>query len=125
MGAWWFAAAFLVLVAVGVIGGRLPVAVGTAYVLVSTFTFVVYAWDKSAARNDRWRTQESTLHLLSALGGWPGALVAQRVLRHKSSKRRFRVVFWGTVALNLAVLVWVLRDPEVLRALSGFSSTLR
>lgn len=117
-GALALAAAFLVLVVVAVIGRRLPVVVGAAYLVGSAVTFVVYAWDKSAARKNRWRTQEKTLHLLSALGGWPGALVAQRVLRHKSSKRPFRAMFWATVALNLAALVWVLGDPDLLRALT-------
>jgi uncharacterized membrane protein YsdA (DUF1294 family) len=112
-----FAVVFLVLVSFGMIGGSLPFYVWGGYIAGSAITFFVYAWDKSAARNDRWRTQESTLHLLSLLGGWPGALVAQRVLRHKSSKRPFLIVFWGTVALNGAALIWVLMNPDALGAL--------
>ena len=74
---------------------------------MSLVTFIVYAMDKAAARAGRWRTSEATLHLLALAGGWPGALVAQRLLRHKSSKRQFRVVFWTTVWLNLAGLLLV------------------
>ena len=87
------------------------------YIAGSVITFLAYARDKSAARNNRWRTPESTLHLLSLIGGWPGALVAQRVLRHKSSKQPFRTVFWGTVLLNGAALIWVLTNPDVIAAL--------
>lgn len=74
---------------------------------MSLVTFIVYAMDKAAARAGRWRTSEATLHLFALAGGWPGALMAQRWLRHKSSKRQFRVVFWATVWLNLAGLVLV------------------
>lgn len=72
---------------------------------MSLLTFVVYAWDKAAAQAQRWRTAESTLHLMALAGGWPGALLAQQWLRHKSAKREFRVVFWATVVLNVAGLV--------------------
>lgn len=81
-----------------------------AYFLVSVLTFLAYAWDKSSARNGRWRTEEFTLHVMSLLGGWPGALAAQRILRHKSAKREFLFVFWITAILNVAAvayLAWV------------------
>jgi uncharacterized membrane protein YsdA (DUF1294 family) len=80
------------------------------YLLMSILAFIAYAVDKSAAKHNRWRTQESTLHLLGVLGGWPGALLAQRWLRHKSKKTAFLVVFWLTVLINCAALAlaWVL-----------------
>lgn len=77
------------------------------YAGLSALTFVIYALDKSAAQSGQWRTKESTLHLLALGGGWPGALVAQQVLRHKSAKTEFRAVFWLTVLLNVAALVYV------------------
>lgn len=79
-----------------------------AYVLISLLTLIVYAVDKSAARQGRRRVRERTLHLLALAGGWPGALIAQRLLRHKSRKRPFRAVFWLTVVLNCAVCMWLL-----------------
>jgi uncharacterized membrane protein YsdA (DUF1294 family)/cold shock CspA family protein len=88
--------------------GRLPWLIAGGYLLMSIVAFIAYALDKSAAKNNLWRTQESTLHLLGLLGGWPGALLAQRVLRHKSKKAAFLVVFWATVLINSAVLLWVL-----------------
>lgn len=75
--------------------------IAAAYAGLSLITFVVYAIDKSAARRRGPRTPERTLHLLSLAGGWPGALLAQRWLRHKSAKASFRRVFWVTVAVNL------------------------
>ncbi|MDP3638593.1 MAG: DUF1294 domain-containing protein, partial [Azonexus sp.] len=80
-----------------------------------------YALDKSAAQGGRWRTQESTLHLLALIGGWPGALIAQNRLRHKSRKTSFQLVFWMTVLLNCGGLGWLLSTPgnPVLRSAFG------
>lgn len=75
------------------------------YLVASGIAFVVYAFDKAAAQAGHWRTSESTLHLFALAGGWPGALVAQQLLRHKSTKAQFRPVFWATVVLNVAAFV--------------------
>lgn len=77
----------------------------TYYLAWSLVTFVVYGIDKLAAKRDTWRVSEPTLHLLSLLGGWPGALLGQRVFRHKTKKHRFRIVFWLTLILNLVLVV--------------------
>jgi uncharacterized membrane protein YsdA (DUF1294 family)/cold shock CspA family protein len=98
---------FLGFVAGSAFAGELPFAVLGLYLGTSTVAYVAYALDKSAARNDRWRTQESTLHLIGLIGGWPGALAAQRLLRHKSKKASFQVVFWATVVLNCGALGWL------------------
>jgi uncharacterized membrane protein YsdA (DUF1294 family)/cold shock CspA family protein len=75
---------------------------------VSAVTALVYAVDKSAARRGRRRVPERVLLLLGLLGGWPGALVAQQLLRHKTSKRSFQLASWATVALNvLVVTLWL------------------
>lgn len=89
-------------------GGRLPFEAVFVAFGMSAITFVVYALDKHAAQTGRWRTPESTLHLLELAGGWPGAWVAQQLLRHKSRKPGYRVVFWLMVALHGAALAaWV------------------
>ena len=115
------AAGFLLAVAAAVVLGRLPVAVLLVYLGASLVAFVAYAMDKAAARQDRRRTPENTLHLLALVGGWPGALAAQRLLRHKSVKTSFQLAFWVTVLLNCAVLAWLLGPAGApsLRALSG------
>lgn len=106
------AALFLIFVAGEVAVGSLPLVVFGLYAAGSLIAYLVYAWDKFAARNDRWRVQESTLHLIGLLGGWPGSLIAQGMLRHKSQKRSFQVVFWGTVVLNCGALIWMLAGME-------------
>lgn len=102
-----FAVCFLAFVVVAVFAGRLHVAVLALYLVASVVAFFAYAFDKSAALRNRWRTQESTLHLFAILGGWPGALAAQRLLRHKSAKASFQATFWVTVMLNCGALGWL------------------
>lgn len=94
----------LVYLAVAVIW-RVPGWVAALYAGASVVCALVYAIDKSAAVAGRWRVSESTLHTLSLVGGWPGALVAQQVLRHKSNKASFRAAFWVTVVANVAGFV--------------------
>lgn len=102
-----FTAGFAILLAATVFAGRLPGLVLWLYTGASLFAYIAYALDKSAARRNAWRTQESTLHLLALVGGWPGALAAQRLLRHKSAKTEFKLVFWATVVLNCTALGWL------------------
>jgi uncharacterized membrane protein YsdA (DUF1294 family) len=84
---------------------QVPHTVALAYALMSLLCFMAYAWDKSAARSGRWRTKESTLLVMGLLCGWPGAVMAQQMLRHKSTKHAFQIVFWATVLLNVAGFV--------------------
>ena len=107
-GAILIAGAFMALVALSVISGKLPAVILWGYLLISLITFFVYASDKVAAKDGAWRIQESTLHLLALVGGWPGALIAQQKLRHKSKKQSFRSAFWVTVFVNVGVLAWML-----------------
>lgn len=88
---------------------RISWLVVVVYATTSVATFFSYGWDKSSARLGKWRTRESTLHLMAVVGGWPGGLTAQRLLRHKSSKQEFLSAFWVTVFLNVVAvgyLVW-------------------
>jgi len=107
---------FLAVLALAVLLGRLPPLVLGLYAAVSLVAFIAYGVDKSAARNGRWRTKESTLHMLGLVGGWPGALLAQRVYRHKSKKQEFQVVFWCTVLVNCCVLGWAMLPADVRRS---------
>ncbi len=81
--------------------------VAAVYGVMSLTCFAVYAIDKRAARAKAWRTPEKTLWLLGLLCGWPGALLAQQWLRHKTNKRSFQLVFWLTVVLNMAGFTWL------------------
>ncbi|WP_104163553.1 DUF1294 domain-containing protein [Cryobacterium sp. N22] len=81
----------------------IPLWVAGIYLAASIVCFIFYAVDKSAATAGRWRVPEATLLLWGVVGGWPGAIVAQQTLRHKTQKASFRSVFWFTVIVNLIV----------------------
>ena len=102
------AAGWLVGITVLAVLGALPFWVPTAYALASLGAFAAYAADKAQAVSRRRRLSEQALHLVSLIGGWPGALVAQRHFRHKTRKTRFQVLFLGTVLLHVVVLSWYL-----------------
>ncbi len=75
---------------------------------MSLLSYALYATDKRAAQQSRWRVPERTLHLLALLGGWPGALLAQRRLRHKTAKPRFLLMFWLTALGHVAAVAALL-----------------
>lgn len=98
-------AAFVALFAVIDIRWPLPAWVYVVYIGMSVIAYALYALDKRAAAQGGWRTPEATLLLAGFLGGWPGAVVAQLTLRHKTRKRAFRLAFWTTVFFNVVVFV--------------------
>jgi uncharacterized membrane protein YsdA (DUF1294 family)/cold shock CspA family protein len=101
------AVVFLLLVCAAAAISAVPLAIPAIYLLLSVATVAAYVLDKLAAERGNWRIRERTLHLLALAGGWPGALVAQGRLRHKTRKRPFRTVFRLTVHLNCAALAWL------------------
>ena len=118
----YFALIFLTFMCLAAFLGALSLLVLAIYTASSLLTFILYWADKRAAENRTQRTPEKTLQLLSLAGGWPGGLFAQRVFRHKSSKKSFQFVYWVTVFINVAVL-FVITSPSgrrILKALLGF-----
>lgn len=102
-------AAFLAVYLVAEWRWGVPATVGVFYLALSILAFVMYSADKRAAQRGRWRTPENTLLVVGLIGGWPGAIVAQQLLRHKTKKLSFRTRFWISVIANVAVfvlLVW-------------------
>ena len=100
-------AAFASLYATAAVLRGVPPWADLLYAGASALCFAFYAIDKSAARAGRGRISESMLLSLGFVGGWPGAIVAQQVFRHKTVKRSFRAMFWVTVAMNVAVFAWL------------------
>jgi uncharacterized membrane protein YsdA (DUF1294 family) len=72
---------------------------GAWVAVASLLTFVAYWIDQRKAQKGGWREPERALHLGELLGGWPGAFLAQRWLRHKSAKISYQLVFFGIVGL--------------------------
>ena len=101
------ASGFMLVAVAAAFVSALPVPILFLYLVLSAATFAAYALDKLAAEKGAWRTSEGTLHLLALVGGWPGALIAQSSLRHKTRKQPFRAIFWATMMLNCAAFAWL------------------
>ncbi|WP_200918435.1 DUF1294 domain-containing protein [Leifsonia sp. Leaf264] len=104
---WIWLVAFAALYVVASVLWSVPLVVGVVYVVASALEFVLYGVDKRAAVAGARRIPEATLHLVALLGGWPGAVVAQSVFRHKTRKASFRLRFWVTVMVNIVAFVLV------------------
>ena len=85
---------------------KIPPAIFFVYLVMSIVTIVVYAMDKHKATNGKWRIPEATLHLFELLCGWPGAMLAQVIIRHKNAKVPFQLVFWAMLIINVAILAF-------------------
>lgn len=98
--------------------GAIPMPVAGFYFALSGVSYFMYVADKAAAGENARRIPERNLHLADLLGGWPGALIAQQRLRHKTLKQPFQSVFRVTVVLNLVGTWWLVSSGTVSR-LSG------
>ncbi|MCZ7931332.1 DUF1294 domain-containing protein [Agrobacterium leguminum] len=94
------------------------------YIAFNLFVFLVYWWDKEAARNGGWRIRESTLLSLALIGGSLGAISAQRLLRHKTRKEPFRSILISIVILQIGLVAsltimpdWPIRLVDALQTL--------
>lgn len=103
----WLLAAVFVIVELFVHEAFRPGWMLAAYALLtlvmSGVGFVLYGIDKRRARHEKRRIPERTLHVIELLGGWPGALIAQRLFRHKTAKMSYRVVYWIIVLAHLSL----------------------
>jgi uncharacterized membrane protein YsdA (DUF1294 family) len=77
------------------------------YAIASVATFIAFARDKRAAQLNLLRTPEKTLHALELVGGWPGALLAMSIIRHKNRKLSYLAVF-AVIILIHAVAWWLM-----------------
>lgn len=93
-----------------------------AVLLISLGTGYLYRRDKRRAELGTQRTPESTLHLLELLGGWPGALLAQRMYRHKTAKFSYQFVFWLVVGLHQFIAIDFLLHWRMTKTLAHYLS---
>ena len=103
-----FALVFLTAIGTAAYFHQIAMWIGWAYGGVSIVSLSVYGRDKHRAKKEQWRVAEATLHLFELCGGWPGALIAQRLFRHKNRKVSFQVMFWLIVIAHLTFWGWVI-----------------
>lgn len=76
---------------------------------INLLTFIMFGIDKKRAVRDAWRIRESTLLILSLIGGSVGALVGMTVFRHKIRKMKFVMLVPVFFAMHLVLLLLFLR----------------
>ena len=67
----------------------------------SLVAFGLYGYDKAQAKIGGGRVPEIVLHIVTLIGGWPGAWLGRFVFRHKIRKPVFLVV------LIISTLLWI------------------
>ncbi len=70
------------------------------FILISAVTLYVYWADKRKAQLNLWRIPEITLHSAELVGGWTAAFFAQRIFRHKISKKEYQFTFWFIAVIH-------------------------
>ncbi|QLG88533.1 DUF1294 domain-containing protein [Chitinibacter bivalviorum] len=89
---------------------------GALVLMLSALVFGMYWFDKRQASKGGWRVPEANLHMVSLLGGWPGAWLAQQSLRHKTQKTTFRVAFLASAMLSVVGLAYLISEKTLLAA---------
>ena len=64
--------------------------------------------DKRSAKRNRWRVKESTLLLVSVLGGSVGMLFTMNMIRHKTQRKKFMIGIPAIIVLQVAAIVFIL-----------------
>lgn len=82
--------------------------------LMNALSYWLYAQDKEAGQLGHRRIPEQSLHLVSALGGWPAAWLAQEKMRHKTQKQPFRKIYFCTIGLNILLILWFISPFNLL-----------
>lgn len=96
-----------------------------AYPVFSSIAFLMYARDKLRAIQGNWRIPESSFHLVEAAGGWPGAYIAQQMMRHKTVKTSYQLTFWLLVFLHVGFwILWMVSHETVLEQLQPIADLL-
>jgi len=99
-----FVTFFYILLLAVVLEGSVQYITVLYYLILALVTFLVYAKDKHASRHSSERVAENTLHILSLFGGWTGGVVGQKILRHKTHKQPFKIIFKITIFINILLL---------------------
>ena len=73
--------------------------------VISLISVIVCVADKSRAKKGKWRVRESTLFLLSALGGSFAMYITMLAIRHKTLHKRFMIGIPLIIIIQTAAVV--------------------
>jgi len=75
--------------------------------IMNLISFALFFADKQKSKRDKWRIKESTLHLVSFMGGTLGSIAAMILFHHKTKKPKFVIITIIALIFNV-VLVYEL-----------------
>ena len=74
------------------------------FLIVNAIAFILIAYDKYLAKNQKRRIPEKTLLGFVLIGATIGSGVAMLIFRHKTSKRSYLWKFWGIVIFQIMIV---------------------
>lgn len=74
------------------------------FLIINTLAFILIAYDKYLAKNQKRRISEKTLLSFVLIGGTIGSGLAMLTFRHKIAKTSYLWKFWGIVILQIGIL---------------------
>lgn len=88
----------------------------TFFAAINVATFAIYGLDKLLAVTQSRRIPERTLQFTAFLAGSPGALLAMKVFRHKTSKTSFQFVLAILVLVQVLIILAILWKEGFIQA---------
>ena len=82
--------------------------------IVNITTLLMFGLDKWKAKNNKWRIPESTLLILSLVGGSIGAFCGIRLFHHKTLHKRFYIGVPLILLLQILVIAYFTLKFKVL-----------
>ena len=79
---------------------------GAYFALISIIAIAVTVADKAKAKAGAWRVKESTLLLLSAIGGSVAMFITMQVIRHKTKHAKFMIGIPLIIAVQVAAFIF-------------------
>ena len=80
----------------------IKLAILAVYILINIVALLMYVWDKHKAKNDMWRTPEASLIAIAFFGPF-GATAGMLMVRHKTRKPKFKLVYVFLVLHIIAI----------------------
>ncbi|WP_027632922.1 DUF1294 domain-containing protein [Clostridium hydrogeniformans] len=75
-------------------------------VFINIIGFLSMYLDKIKAKKHQWRTKESTLILIGALGGSIGSILGMYIFRHKTKHLKFTLGIPFIILIQLSIIIY-------------------
>lgn len=74
------------------------------FLIISIIAVIITVYDKKRAEQNKWRVKESTLLIVSALGGAAAMYTAMQLIHHKTQKLKFMLGIPAMFILHTVIL---------------------